>query len=63
MLSDGERMLGGLLRASHTATLEDVVPLVAQHAGYAGFTNTQIYVADLQSEFLVPLPGQSRYGG
>ncbi|MET8002713.1 PP2C family protein-serine/threonine phosphatase [Nonomuraea glycinis] len=58
MLSDGERMLGGLLRASHTATLEDVVPLVAQHAGYAGFTNTQIYVADLQSEFLVPLPGQ-----
>ncbi|GGP17616.1 serine/threonine-protein phosphatase [Nonomuraea glycinis] len=63
MLSDGERMLGGLLRASHTATLEDVVPLVAQHAGYAGFTNTQIYVADLQSEFLVPLPGQTDAAG
>lgn len=63
MLSDGERMLGGLLRASHTATLEDVVPLVAQHAGYAGFTNTQIYVADLQSEFLVPLPGQADAAG
>jgi hypothetical protein len=63
MLSDGERMLGGLLRASHTATLEDVVPLVAQHAGYAGFTDTQIYVADLQSEFLVPLPGQTDAAG
>ncbi|WP_327104345.1 PP2C family protein-serine/threonine phosphatase [Nonomuraea glycinis] len=63
MLSDGERMLGGLLRASHTATLEDVVPLVAQHAGYAGFTDTQIYVADLQGEFLVPLPGQADAAG
>lgn len=42
MLSDGERMLGGLLRASHTATLEDLVPLVAEHAAFAGFANTQI---------------------
>ncbi len=63
MLSDGERMLGGLLRASHTATLEDLVPLVAEHAAFAGFANTQIYVVDLQSEFLVPLPGQSDLAG
>jgi hypothetical protein len=63
MLSDGERMLGGLLRSSHTASMEDVVRLVAEHAVLGGFTNTQIYVADLQSMFLAPLPGQTDPAG
>ncbi|WP_231618834.1 PP2C family protein-serine/threonine phosphatase [Nonomuraea sp. SBT364] len=58
MLSDGERMLGGLLRASHTATLEDLVPLIGGHAAISGFTNTKVYVADLRQLALVPLPGQ-----
>ncbi|MEV4225178.1 PP2C family protein-serine/threonine phosphatase [Nonomuraea sp. NPDC049725] len=58
MLSDGERMLGGLLRASHTATLEDTVPLIAGHAALSGFTHTKVYVSDLRQLMLVPLPGQ-----
>lgn len=58
MLSDGERMLGGLLRSSHTAALEDIVPLLAQHAPMAGFSQPVVYVADLQQRYLVPLPGQ-----
>ncbi|WP_336207022.1 PP2C family protein-serine/threonine phosphatase [Nonomuraea sp. LPB2021202275-12-8] len=63
MLNDGERMLGGLLRSSHTATLEDVVPLVAEHAAFVGFSNTQIYVVDLRDQHLVPLPGQADVEG
>lgn len=58
MRSDGELMLGGLLRASHTAAFEDIVPLLNEHAPTAGFSNPVVYVSDLQQRFLVPLPGQ-----
>lgn len=58
MRSEGERMLGGLLAASHLAAIEDLPVLVAEHAKLAGFCQTIIYVVDLQQQYLVPLPGQ-----
>lgn len=54
----GERMLGGLLEASHLASLEDLPSLVATHARTAGLSGTMVYVADLQQQSLLPLPGQ-----
>ncbi|GAA2355154.1 PP2C family protein-serine/threonine phosphatase [Nonomuraea africana] len=58
MGSDGERMLGGLLQAHHLAAMEDLPALVAEHAALVGFSQTLIYVADLQQQLLVPLSGQ-----
>ncbi|MEW9551707.1 PP2C family protein-serine/threonine phosphatase [Nonomuraea sp. NPDC050783] len=58
MRSDGERALGGLLEASHLAAMEDLPPLIAEHARLVGLTHTLVYVADLQQQHLVPLPGQ-----
>ncbi|MBT2228427.1 PP2C family protein-serine/threonine phosphatase [Nonomuraea sp. NEAU-A123] len=58
MRSEGERMLGGLLGASHLASIEDLPDLVAEHAKPAGFHQIMIYVVDLQQQYLVPLPGQ-----
>ncbi|MEV4163217.1 PP2C family protein-serine/threonine phosphatase [Nonomuraea dietziae] len=58
MGNDGERMLGGLLQAHHLAAMEDLPALVAEHAQLVGFSQTLIYVADLQQQLLVPLPGQ-----
>jgi serine phosphatase RsbU (regulator of sigma subunit) len=57
-MSDGERMLSGLLDASHLAVLEDLPALVAEHAAAAGISRTMIYLSDLQGRFLAPLPGQ-----
>ncbi|MCK2216507.1 serine/threonine-protein phosphatase [Actinomadura sp. ATCC 31491] len=58
MLSDGERALGGLLEASHLTAMEDLPALVAEHARLIGFSGVLIYVADLQQQSLMPLPGQ-----
>ncbi|GIH72550.1 PP2C family protein-serine/threonine phosphatase [Sphaerimonospora thailandensis] len=58
MRSKAELMLGGLLRGSHLATMEDLPRLLAEHAAIVGFSETMVYVPDLQQQFLVPLPGQ-----
>ncbi|MER6950184.1 PP2C family protein-serine/threonine phosphatase [Nonomuraea sp. NPDC000554] len=63
MHSDGEQMLGGLIAAHHLASLEDLPALVARHADLVGFSQTILYVADLQHQFLVPLPGQQDLDG
>ncbi|MFD1545804.1 PP2C family protein-serine/threonine phosphatase, partial [Nonomuraea guangzhouensis] len=63
MRSEGERMLGGLLGASHQAAIEDLPDLVAEHAKPLGFCQTMIYVVDLQQQYLVPLPGQHDAAG
>src|SRR5918996_1396909 len=58
-----EGMLGGLLRAAHLVSLEDLPALVAEHAARAGLAHAMLYVADLQQQFLVPLPGQRDEAG
>lgn len=60
---DGEGMLGGLLRSGHLASLEDLPALVTEHAARAGLAHAMLYVADLQQQFLVPLPGQRDEAG
>jgi hypothetical protein len=62
-MSDGERMLSGLLAASHLVPLEAVPAVVAEHAAAAGIFQTMIYVSDLQSRFLAPLPDQRDEAG
>lgn len=59
MPSPTERMLGGLLEASHLSGVEAMPELVAEHAGLIGFSETMIYVVDLQQRVLRPLPGQA----
>jgi hypothetical protein len=63
MQSAGELMLGGLLGANHLITMEDLPRLVAEHAALVGFTETVIYVTDLQQQLLIPLPGQQDGAG
>ncbi len=63
MQSRGERMLGGLLQASHLISLEDLPMLVAESAARAGFSQTMLYVADLQHQSLLPLSGQYDHTG
>ncbi|WP_043619194.1 PP2C family protein-serine/threonine phosphatase [Nonomuraea candida] len=63
MTDDGERMLGGLLSANHLSALEEVPGEVAGHARLVGFSETMIFVADLQQQYLVPLPGQHDVSG
>ncbi|HEX4814243.1 MAG TPA: PP2C family protein-serine/threonine phosphatase [Nonomuraea sp.] len=58
-----EDLLGGLLQAGHLAALEDLPGLVAGHAARAGLSHAMLYVADLQQQFLVPLPGQRDEAG
>ncbi|MEU8325858.1 GAF domain-containing SpoIIE family protein phosphatase [Nonomuraea sp. NPDC048881] len=58
MTGDGEQMLGGLLSASQLSSLEDLPDLVAEYGRSVGFSQTMIYVADLQQQVLVPLTGQ-----
>ncbi|MFI6538620.1 PP2C family protein-serine/threonine phosphatase [Nonomuraea sp. NPDC050547] len=53
--SGAERMLEGLLDASHLATLDDLPGLVTRHAAQAGLAHVVIYVADLQQNVLRPL--------
>ncbi|MET7463632.1 GAF domain-containing SpoIIE family protein phosphatase [Nonomuraea sp. NPDC005501] len=63
MPDDGERMLGGLVAAHHLATLEDLTRLVAAYAEPVGFSGVLLYVADLQQQYLIPLPGQRHEDG
>ncbi|MEV4569542.1 PP2C family protein-serine/threonine phosphatase [Nonomuraea sp. NPDC049419] len=58
MTGDGERMLGGLLDATQLSAMEDLPGLVAAYGRLAGFSQTMIYVADLQQQLLLPLAGQ-----
>lgn len=51
-------MLGGLALAGHTVPFEDMPRKVAECGARAGFFHPWIYVADLQEQLLVPLPGQ-----
>ncbi|WP_068693142.1 PP2C family protein-serine/threonine phosphatase [Thermobifida halotolerans] len=51
-------MLGGLLRASHLVSLEEIPALAAEHAATGGFSQTMIYLSDLRQQSLLPLPGQ-----
>ncbi|MBE1588717.1 PP2C family protein-serine/threonine phosphatase [Nonomuraea angiospora] len=55
---NGEQMLGGLIAAHHLAPMEDLPALVVAYAGLAGFSQPLLYLADLQQQYLVPLPGQ-----
>ncbi|MFI6483451.1 PP2C family protein-serine/threonine phosphatase [Nonomuraea sp. NPDC050663] len=50
-----ERMLTGLLQASHLTTLDDLPALVTDHAALAGFERVVIYLADLQQNLLKPM--------
>ncbi|GAA3206906.1 PP2C family protein-serine/threonine phosphatase [Nonomuraea roseoviolacea] len=63
MRDNGERMLGGLVAAHHLATLEELPWLVSRHAEHVGFSDVLLYVADLQQQYLVPLPGQRHEDG
>ncbi|MEO3874456.1 PP2C family protein-serine/threonine phosphatase [Nonomuraea sp. B12E4] len=58
MRSEGELMLGGLLRANHLTVLEHLPGVITEHVSQAGFADPVVYVTDLQQQLLVPLPGQ-----
>jgi serine phosphatase RsbU (regulator of sigma subunit) len=51
----GERMLGGLLQASHRCSLDELPGLVRHHGAIAGLHDAVIYLADRQQEMLLPL--------
>ncbi|NUS01817.1 MAG: serine/threonine-protein phosphatase [Nonomuraea sp.] len=63
MRSDGELMLGGLLAANHLMAMEDLPRVVAEHAALVGFSESVLYVTDLQQQLLVPLPEQRDSSG
>ncbi|SDK49120.1 PP2C family protein-serine/threonine phosphatase [Nonomuraea jiangxiensis] len=63
MRSEGELMLGGLLRANHLTVLEHLPGVIAEHASSGGFADPMVYVTDLQQQLLMPLPGQSDPAG
>src|SRR5690606_12004157 len=44
-------------------SMEDLPALVAEHVAFVGFSQTMLYLADLQQQFLVPLPGQRDEAG
>ncbi|MFI0420022.1 SpoIIE family protein phosphatase [Spongiactinospora sp. 9N601] len=50
--------MGDLLTASHLATLEDLPRLLTVYGVTAALFDPAIYVADLQQQYLVPIPGQ-----
>jgi hypothetical protein len=52
-----ERMLTGLLEASHLASLEQVPGLVVEHARHASMDKVLIYLVDLQQSVLRLLTG------
>ncbi len=60
---DGERMLGGLLLASQSCSLDELAGLVSEHGGLAGLDDPVIYLADRQQEVLRPLRGDGAKGG
>ncbi|MFI7708465.1 PP2C family protein-serine/threonine phosphatase [Nonomuraea sp. NPDC049480] len=58
-----ERMLTGLLEATHLATFEQIPTLVAEHAAMAGLDDVLIYLADLQQTVLRRLTGHGLDAG
>src|SRR4051794_13116587 len=58
-----ERMLTGLLEASHLAALEQVPALVAEHARHAGMEQVLIYLVDVQQTELRLLTGRGNSAG
>ncbi|WP_245642305.1 PP2C family protein-serine/threonine phosphatase [Nonomuraea candida] len=58
-----ERMLIGLLEATHLATFEQVPALVDEHASLAGLDGVLIYLADLQQTVLRRLTGHGLDAG
>ncbi|TMR35502.1 serine/threonine-protein phosphatase [Nonomuraea zeae] len=56
-------MLGGLLDTNHTTSMEELPGTVATHASLVGFSQTRIYVTDLQQLILLPTPGQADESG
>ncbi|MEU6785871.1 PP2C family protein-serine/threonine phosphatase [Nonomuraea angiospora] len=56
-------MLGGLIAAHHLTPMDDLPAAVVAYAGLAGFSEPLLYLADLQQQYLVPLPGQHAPGG
>jgi len=60
---DGERMLDGLLQASHRCALDELPGLVAEYGAAAGLHDAVIYLADRRREVLRPLRGAAAAGG
>ncbi|GAA3932221.1 PP2C family protein-serine/threonine phosphatase [Actinomadura viridis] len=58
-----ERMLAGLVRASHLVTLENLPDVISAHAAVAGMSEVLIYLADLQEEMLFLFPGRTARAG
>ncbi|MEU5880054.1 PP2C family protein-serine/threonine phosphatase [Spirillospora sp. NPDC047279] len=58
-----ERMLTGLLEASHLASIEQVPDLLAEHAPHAGLGEVLVYLADLQQTVLRLLTGRGDSDG
>ncbi|MEV4010742.1 PP2C family protein-serine/threonine phosphatase [Nonomuraea angiospora] len=63
MDTDGEQMLGGLIAAHHATPMDDLPALLVAYAALAGFSQPLLYLADLQQQYLVPLPGQQAPDG
>jgi hypothetical protein len=61
-MANDDGMLSGLLRASHTATLDDLPRLVTEHAQREELYDPVIYLADLQQEVLRPLLEDTHIG-
>ncbi|MFF0869154.1 PP2C family protein-serine/threonine phosphatase [Nonomuraea sp. NPDC003560] len=61
--SGGELMLGGMLSANHLTAMEDLPHVVAGHAALVGFSETAIYVTDLQQQELIPITEQRDASG
>ncbi|MFI2780229.1 PP2C family protein-serine/threonine phosphatase [Streptomyces sp. ALB3] len=63
MAYGSERMLTGLLEASHTMSMEQLPATVREHAAWAGLNNVLIYLADLQEDRLRLLTGHGLDAG
>ena len=61
-LSEGERVFGDLLTASHLLAPYAVPGLLTEHAGRLGAREAQVYLADLQQDVLVPFVGAGGAG-
>ncbi|WP_055590731.1 PP2C family protein-serine/threonine phosphatase [Peterkaempfera griseoplana] len=57
------QMLGGLLRASRTTSLEHLPELLAEHAAGAGLQQPVIFVSDIQQQVLRQLTGRGQNAG
>ncbi|WP_223830371.1 PP2C family protein-serine/threonine phosphatase [Nocardiopsis quinghaiensis] len=61
--STAERMLGGLIGASHVMAMEEVPGHVADYAAHAGLYGVLIYVVDVRQEVLVLMTGHGPNAG